>query len=253
VGRPARLAQVRRQNYWGAAVNSRQQRSVIVTPLIVVALVASLGGGCASEVKVRDISGPPPQPGVEFEGIPVRFPSRQAVEVYALQPDGSYTLVHSHVYVLPDQSRMFAVRVDADELSDHTLALEVEADGTPKKIKTTTSSQGGEVLSQVGSSLSGVATAVATLEQKQQEVEAAERKKGSDDLANREKLYLEFRDTVEEALRQEAKVNGLPSTTPNADRFAEVSKLRILKLKANQAARRAGELKPFPDEETLPS
>ncbi|MFA7705910.1 MAG: hypothetical protein WCX91_02220 [Candidatus Omnitrophota bacterium] len=228
---------------------------VSIFVLILVCAVA----GCSSKVVVRDISGPAVPVGENIDGVPMQFADRQQLTVFTKQPDGSYKEVHSLVYAMPDQSRLFAVSVDSDVLSNNTLTLAFYDDGTPKTVGLTTTSQGQTAFTQLGTSAAAIATSAATFDQQrlaaeqkvlQQKQEMQKIQQAG--LIDRETKSLAYRKALETVIVEQAKIdNLLPETKPEV-RVAEESNLRVLKLTANQAARALGEQPPYPDADILP-
>jgi hypothetical protein len=216
---------------------------------------AVAAAGCSSKVIVRDISGPAKPVGEIFDGVPMQFADRQQLTVFAKQPDGSYKQVHTRIYAMPDQSRLFAVRVDSDALANNTLTLAFYDDGTPKTVGLTTTSQGQAALTQLGTSAAAIATSAATYDQQRQAAaqKAFEQQQtlqakqlGS---TERDKSILAYRQALEDVIVQQAKVDGLAADTTAANTVKEQSDLLMFKLKANQAARVLGVTVPYPNVE----
>jgi hypothetical protein len=239
-----------------------KSKSTLALLLIFAAAVA----GCSSKIIVRDISGKPGEVGEIINGVPMQFADRQQLTVFAKQPDGSYKQVYALVYAMPDQSRLLAVRVDSGVFANQTLTLALNDDGTPKKVGLTTTSQGQAALSQLGTSAAAMATSAATFDQQRQaaaqkaleqerkllEEQHTLQEKQQVGSTEREAKILAYRKALEAVIVQQAKIGGLSLDTIAADRVAEESNLRVLKLTANQAARALGEKIPYPEADILP-
>lgn|SRR5215510_6005239 len=215
--------------------------------------------GCSSKILVRDISGPPVAIGSVVEGVPIQFADRQLIRVYAKQPDGRYEEVHSVVYAVPDQARLFTVTVDSQWLANHTLTLALNDDGTPKTVGIVTASQAAAALTQFGTSAAAVATSLSTFEQQRQKAEAAALEQQAalqKDLAagpaDRATKVLAYRQALEAVIKQEAKLDNMPPDAKPLDITNVESDLRILKLQANQAARVLGARTPYPEADRFP-
>src|SRR5882724_11144915 len=102
----------------------------------------------------------------EIDGVPVRVTTRQQIEVFQKQGDGSYSRVFDRVDSMPDQAHVFATGIHAGTLSDNKLILTLNSNGTIKQVDVTATPKGNDALSQLGTSVSNVATSAATLKSK---------------------------------------------------------------------------------------
>ena len=229
--------------------------SIFALFLCCVAAIA----GCSSKIVVRDISGRPPDVGKIIDGIPIQFAGREQLTVFTKQPDGSYKQVHSQICAMPDQSRLFAVRIDSEAFTNNTLTLALNDDGTPKTVGFTNTSQGQAILTQLGTSAAAMATSAVTFDQQRQaaeqkalqqqiDLQAVLKKQVEQEapIADRQAKFHAYREALEAVYVQQAKIDGLPADTKLEDRIAEESSLRLLKLKANQAARALNQKAPYP-------
>jgi hypothetical protein len=202
---------------------------------------------------VRDISRPI-NVGEEIKGVPIRASAQQQVTVYMLQPDGTYAAAYRTTALLPDRSKLYAIRADSGLLANNQFNIDLNDDGTLKDAKLTSSNQGPAATTQLGSSAAEVLNAAATYDQNRVNAEAAALKAATT-LQQQQQAQagaeaaqvLAYRQAVEAVIVAQAQYDALPPSTSTADRVAAQSDLRILELKANQAAQVIGRPAPFPD------
>jgi hypothetical protein len=147
--------------------------------LVIAMAVVAFGLGCATDIRVSDISNQKPE---EFDslcsckkGIPFRVMGPYTVRVFQLGLDGKYAQVGKPLRVkLPDPKKLYTLNYDSDLFSNHTFKLVLRANGTLASAGTTQSQQLDEALAAIGTQAGAAGSAILTRETKELGLEKAE-------------------------------------------------------------------------------
>lgn len=232
-----------------------------IVPILV--LVAVLYG-CSSSVMVHEISQPLPAGRQEVAGIPFRLAEGYTLRVYQRTSAGEYVEVHSQRERLPDPDRLLAVELDAGRLADNELDLQLREDGTLSVVDLSESQKLDEAIQTLGGKALDVAeqaitfedqvrakelerlTQATELEAAQASLETVRRERDEAPGADREAALEAALEALTAAELAAETLAALPDEATEAERAAAKGALRLARLKANHAFRRAGLTEPFP-------
>jgi hypothetical protein len=201
------------------------------------ALFTLAAGGCSTTVSVENLS-PNLAPGSSVDGIPFRAKERYRVKLYRLV-GGKYELIESSaeaVTTTANQDQLYLLRMKGSPLSDGSVKVKINVDGTLASVAVDSASKGQELLTELGKGVKSIATAR----------EAAD--KGADTgLAATEDSRVAALDAQRDAIIAQLEFDGLPAGTSMLDRTKAEQRLIRARVVANQKARRAELSIPYPD------
>jgi hypothetical protein len=200
-------------------------------------------------------------------GVPFRVPAIYTLRVYQLKGK-SYVPVESAPFVrkLPDPCELFTLSFGANALSDQTMALKFDVDGTLDLLDMKETQKLDEAITDVGGQAVDLFAAVqgreltelqaqkAALEARKQVVDAeaalaASETKPATDQANASgTAMIAALEALNAARAAERSLDAaVRQGATDAERAALEDALRLARLKANDAYRKAGLPIPFPD------
>src|SRR5262245_23651892 len=103
-----------------------RERNTLMNRLLGMLMLLLVASGCATQQKVTEI----PKDGMENPpGLPFRVLAPYTLRVFAKdKKTGDYHEVHVQWLDLPDQDRLFAVTVNSELFSNHTMQLNFKDD-----------------------------------------------------------------------------------------------------------------------------
>jgi len=241
---------------------------------LAVSLLLPVIVGCSANVHIGRVAGPPPpqpaekcRPIGEVDGIPFRVPAIYTLRVYQLKGK-SYEPVESARFVrkLPDPCELFTLSFGAKALSDQKVNLKFDVDGTLDLLDLTETQKLDEAITDVGGQAVDLFAAVqgreltelqaqkTALESRKAVVEAqaaltAAEAKPTTEQANASGAAMIAALEALNAARaaERALETAVRQRAPAQQRAALEDALRLARLKANEAYRKAGLEIPFPD------
>lgn len=217
---------------------SKAENILRTIALVAACLVATLAGGCSSQVRVSELDNDL-KAGSDVNGLPFRAMRRYKVALYRLAPNGKYEQVQADkgAATLPDPERLYVLQIKGQPLSDDTVTVTLNPDSTIKKLVVDVKGKDKDALDAVTKAIGDVDAAHTAKET------AAETSTTTGEAARlaAQKARLDAEMAVLE-------LAALPAdATPVARKTVE-NKVANLKLEANQKARKAGiSPLPFPD------
>ena len=221
----------------------------------------------------------------QIHGIPFRMKETYTINIYKKYGE-KYKKKGQLVQNLPDPKRLFAVNFKAKQFADQKLQLDFRNDSTISALDLSTTLKFDKALKSLGNNAVNVANALVELEKTKEEAKVSEFDKKKKELTEqKEMLALEAEilnaqenlrtaqrdatkiplleselDTsekerlMEDALRAlqdaeaaELALNTLPQDAKPEELLGAQAALRLARLKANHAFRKAGLEAPFPD------
>lgn len=210
--------------------------------LLCAALIAM--AGCSTQVKVSNLTREQQTPGARVDGIPFRVAERFELLLYE-KVDGKYVQreVTQTLDTFADPDRLYLLSLQGMPLSQGTVTLKINPDGTLARLKVASTSKGQDALTEVGAGLKKIAEADAAREKADAtHVTAAETAVSSEE--DRRVAALQAQHEAELAALE---LDALPPTATAVVRRAAEQKVAKLRVVANQRARRAALPLPFPD------
>ncbi len=245
--------------------------SIRILSILAVSLVLLVCAGCSANVTVGRVA--PAKPAEkchltgEVDGIPFRVPAIYTLRVYQLKGK-SYEPVESARFVrkLPDPCELYTLSFDAKALSDQKVALKLDIDGTLDLLDMTEAQKVDEAITDIGGSAVDLFAAVqgreltelqaqkTALEARKAAVEAeaalaaAEAKPGTDQANATGTAMIAALEALNAARAAERALEAAVQQRAPAAQLAPLQDaLRLARLKANDAYRKAGLEIPFPD------
>ena len=199
-------------------------------------------GSCATRLHVSDIT--EAETGSEIGGIPFKLPEPYRVAVFQKTTNDDQEVVYEEVYsdrvVLASRSRTYAVHFDADFLSDHSLSLEINPDGTLTTSSLTSDSQADEALAALGEEFRDLEDAKLAVDN----AEAANLAATEDEADQAAVAALQAMLEVQAA---EVALRALPDTADAVTVQAARARVQLAKLQANLAFKSLGRPQPYPE------
>ncbi len=215
---------------------------------------------CSSELKVMQIvnvskvmEGESPSVRTELTGIPFRIKERYRITVYE-KGETKYEEILSEQHTLANVDQLYTLNFRGGVFSDATAAVELNNDGTIKKVDVGATDRFNEVLTELGAQ--GIAVATTVRDQKKAREDAAKAKRqAATDAQNAEEAELVGQeDSTTTALKAEnaarlaiAELNALSENSTAIERLVAENKVGEAQRQANIMARRAGLPLPFPN------
>jgi hypothetical protein len=224
-----------------------------------VAVLATLLAGCSTTIRVKEITGR--AEGGSIDGIPFRVKQPYTLRVFARQQNGTYRQVLVQAVDLADPDRLYAVNFDASTWGNRSFEAKLRDDATLESVHIKSEDKTGEVLAAAGKQANAVTDAAVSFESKRREAEIAGLKSQLDlakakaelpayaesQQVDRETKVLAALEARNAADTAERAIADLPPDATSSQRAAAEEALRVARLKANQAARRAGLGEPYPE------
>jgi hypothetical protein len=217
--------------------------------------------GCSASVSVKPVPVPSGDTPQVVNGVPFRVPGQYTIHVYRLNKD-NYEEIRNYVRTLPDPDELYAVNFSAKALSDQKVNLKFRSDSTLSELNLSGAAQKvDEAITAIGTQAVGAFSAfqnreLTTLEAANKEAEARkaladaeaalDTSTGKPAIAQEDALVAALT-ALNAARKAENELNDLPATATASERAAKEDALRLERLRANVAYRRAGLAVPFPD------
>lgn len=112
--------------------------------------------GCSSKPVVVEIGNAPKGP---IRGVPFRVKTEHNVQIFALQPDGTYSEVSRAPQTIADTSKLYAIDVEAQPLASGSLHIAEAADNTLSTMQVTGTDHTAAALDAVNNGVAGVTKA----------------------------------------------------------------------------------------------
>lgn len=204
-----------------------------------LAVVALVLAGCASEVRVTEIP-PTAKPGDAIEGVPFRVLRRFDAVIYEKTATG-YQRIGVAPVTVPDPNHLYAVNFNAHFFANPTFTLKLNPNSTLKEVKLKGKSTGSDALKELGTQFDAVATA----KKERDKTDATELGASSD-------LQIALAQAKADAAIADAEYSLIVAKpdVSRVDILKAEQKKRDAELKANKAALLAGQARPVPN--TLP-
>lgn len=204
-----------------------------------IAVTCAVGGllaGCSTQVRVSELDSTL-SPGSSVDGVPFRTMRRYKVALYQLV-DGKYKEIEANkgADTLPDPERLYVLRMKGMPLSDDTVTVSLNEDGTIKKLVVDVKGKDKEALDALTKAITD-ADAARTAKRTAEETE----------LSAGEAARLAAQKAKLDADLAEIEFAALPADATAVARKTAENKLANARLDANQKARKAGLPLPFPD------
>lgn len=210
-------------------------RSLSLGALAAVSVAAMLLGGCSTQVRVSELDNKLTA-GSEVNGLPFRAMRRYKVALFRLS-GGSYEQVEPDKGVtLPDPDRLYVLKMAGQPLSDDTVTVTLNDDGTIKKLVVDVKGKDKEALDGLAKAI-GDADAART----------ARRTAAETETTSGEAARLAAQKAKLDADLAEVELSALPADATAVARKTAENKLANARLDANQKARKAGLPLPFSD------
>jgi len=220
---------------------SKRGRFVLMN--LVLGLTAALAAGCSTQVKVAQLNAEQLQDNGVVDGLPFRIKQRYRVKLYRLVDD-KYVKVDQEMHYanLADLDNVYVLKLDGGMLADGQFNFKINPDNTLQQVKITSTSKAPEAIASLGKIRKDVTDAGKARDAAALASLAAD-EAGTVKQEDAELAALEAQQAAE--LAQEELAALAPAATAVAKKTAElkVAKARLL---ANQKARRAGLVAPFP-------
>ena len=203
--------------------------------------LAALLGACSAEIKVSELPSDA-QPGTTVNGVPFRTKERYLVKVYRKSEDG-YQQVYQQMETLPNPDRVYVLEHLGQLLSNTETKFVLQRDGTLDSVDLAADSQLDEALVALGEQVQATGTTIEEI----RTARAAEKTAEETELQQEETAAVDYQTALNAATEAEAQLAELPAESPASTVLAQQNRVKLLKLQANIAARRAGLPRPFPE------
>ena len=211
-------------------------------------LVTSLSA-CATRLEVSDIS--EVKPGSEIGGIPFKLqePYRVSVHRRVTKEDGSveYQEVYDQLMVLPSRTRTYAIDFDADFLSDHSLELRINANGTLSYSSVGSTSKATDALETLGDQFQAIEDAQTQRDLARDAADASAAAAATAAQTAQDAALLAAMDAMIEVDAAQVALESLDEDATASQIEAARARLSRARLLANIAYRNLGRAEPFPD------
>ena len=164
------------------------------------------------------------------------------MEVYQ-KTDKGYVKVGEQLATLPNSDRVYLLQHLGKALANSNTKFTLRGDGTLASVSLSSQSTSGEALTAVGEQLNSIAQKAKALDTAKEEQEKAK----ETELQAAEQGDVNYLTAYNAALLAQTQLDELASNTTASTRLAKENEVRLLKLQANIAARRADLPRPFPD------
>jgi hypothetical protein len=225
----------------------------LILLFMVMAAFFLTGTGCSTTMKVEALTDPMAK---TIAGVPFRMQEPYTLRVYQKNKNNEYKEVHVVWMDLPNPNLLYALNFESEYFSNHTLELKLNDDSTIDSMALTTLITSGAAIAEAGTQLNTIADKLATYENDRRAAELANLKSKANLQDEIDKLKtgpveskeaalvaaLQARNDAEAAQRT---LNDLPSDATPSQRADAEANLNLLKLKANQAHRKAGLAEPY--------
>jgi hypothetical protein len=195
---------------------------------------AALVGACSAEVKVSELA-PGAPPGTPVDGIPFRTKERYIVKVYQ-KSDKGYVEVAKQMHTLPNPNKIYVLHHIGQLLSNSDTKFTLNDDGTLKTVHLGAQSQLDEAVTALEEQVSAAGTTIEKIETAKESERQAE-----------EDLDVAYQTALNAATLAVAELAELPQDVAPSVLLAKQNEVRLKKLEANIAARRANLPRPFPE------
>lgn len=129
--------------------------------LPLVAVILTLGAGCATHPVSTDITGLR-DTRADLPGVPYRIKTQQIVHVFKYDPNkDSYTEVAVIQQLLPDQTKLYALNFQGDLFATRALNVSENSDNTLKSMEVSSTSTDSTLIDTANSTLTGITGAEA--------------------------------------------------------------------------------------------
>jgi len=208
-------------------------------------LLALTLGGCASSVGGRALS-PVAASGTPVDGLPFRQRAQLVVELYQ-KTDQGYALVAQKTQNMADPANVSILSFKGDVFSNASLKLGLRPDSSLASLDLTSQSQAAGDLKDLAKAAGDVATARADLETTRRKVDADQKALAEGDLSGTESKELDVALAINAVTVAQKELDEMPADSLASARVRKAGEVQGLKLKANAAARKAGQpTRPFP-------
>lgn len=207
-----------------------RQMKIIASTMLVIGLC-----GCAASIRTTELRGGEKT----ISGLPFKMRDMFVIELYQRTPKG-YQKVAEKTELLADPARTYALEFEGQPLATTKIQVGLYPDSTLKDTSLDSESQADEALSAVGGGIKGAATSYADLEKARKAAAKAEAGDTETDLTKRYSSNLALSEAITAVQVAEQELLELSADEPASRRVLKQGQIAALKLKANEAARRAG-------------
>ena len=209
-------------------------------------IVALFLGGCASSIGGRTLS-PTAPAGAPVDGLPFRQRTQLTIELYK-KGDKGYERVAQKAENMADPANVSILSFKGDAFATANLQLGLRSDSTLASLNLTSQSQAAGDLKDLGKAASDTASAVAGLKTTQQKLKDDQLAAAETKLSSGESKELDVALAISAATVAQKELDEIPAGSLGSVRAKKEGEVLALKLKANAAARKAGQpTRPFPD------
>jgi hypothetical protein len=212
---------------------TRTARLFVLAALALVSLL-----GCSARIAVKELK--PTDESVD--GVPFRVKERYVLEVYQ-KTDAGYVKVGEQLATLPNPDRVYLLQHFGKAFANSGTKFKLRGDGTLETVALSSESTSADALAALGEQVDAIAEQAKALESAREEKDQA--KEAARQAT--EQGEVDYVTAYNAAALAQAELDELPKDASASTRLAKENEVKLLKLQANIAARRADLPRPFPN------
>ena len=214
----------------------------IVRAVTIVMCASLFASACSTDFHTTSVDAEAAA-GTRVDGVPFRLSQPHIIKLYQKTQYG-YVALYENVTNLPNQERVYVLRLESGLLSDAEINVEFKEDGTLSLVETkAVKNKGDEALSELAKTVKTIETSISARQAAVRAAEAAEKEAFEGELSSQAKA-LRFK--LDADLLQ-AQFEALGDDTDEGTRQEKRKELLLAKFNANVAYQKLGRPSPFPE------